>query len=73
MLAVEDNANGIKTIQEIRDFAFHLSKQQQLPIYAETTTEATLKMYLRYGFQHYATWEAIPSKLKVYFLKREPH
>ncbi len=55
MLGVEDRANGLNTIIEIRDFVFALSRKMQLPIYAETTVLKMLTLimllYFRCGNQ----------------------
>lgn len=71
MLGVEDHTYGLNTIIEIRDFVFKLSKDRQLPIYAETTMQKTLALYIRYGFQVYDEWDTGKDGVKVYFIRRD--
>lgn len=71
MLAVKDHTYGLETIKEIRDFVFAYSKQEELPIYAETTMKSTLNLYLRYGFEIYDTWETGVDGIVVYFIWRD--
>lgn len=71
MLAVKDHTYGLETIKEIRDFVFAYSKQEKLPIYAETTMKSTLNLYLRYGFEIYDAWETGVDGIVVYFIWRD--
>lgn len=69
MLAVEDQKYGLETIKSIRDFAFKLSRDRKLSIYAETSTEKTLQLYLRYGFEVYDTL-VLNDGVKLHFIVR---
>jgi hypothetical protein len=71
MLGVEDHANGLNTIIEIRDFVYGLSRKTQLPIYAETTVLKMLTLYKRYGFKVYDQWETGDEGITVYFIYRD--
>jgi hypothetical protein len=70
MIAVNENKFGLETIIELRDFAYHLSRQKKLPIYAETTSLRNKNLYLRYGFEVYHTWVVAKQKLTIWFLRR---
>jgi hypothetical protein len=69
MLAVEDQQYGLETIKSIRDFVFQLSKDRKLSIFAETSTEKTLQLYLRYGFKVYNTMQ-FKDGVTLYFIFR---
>jgi hypothetical protein len=71
MLGVEDHANGLNTIIEIRDFVYAYSRKMQLPIYAETTVLKMLTLYKRYGFKVYDQWETGDEGITVYFIYRD--
>ena len=71
MLGVIDHSNGLQTIKEIRDFIFQYARHEKLPIYAETTLQSTLNLYLRYGFEIYDTWQSEEQGITVYFIRRD--
>lgn len=73
MLGAVKNEHGLQTIKEIKNFAFNLSKQMKLPIYAETTLPQMVKIYARYGFRKYDEWDTGKNGLKIYFISRDWH
>ena len=72
ILAVKDNTFGLRTIIEIRDFTFGLSKSMGVPIIAETRLKRNRIMYERYGFKCYKTWQPKSEENPVWFLIRNP-
>ncbi|GLR19882.1 hypothetical protein GCM10007940_44980 [Portibacter lacus] len=73
MLGVEDNTFGLRTIIEIRDYAYGLADSLRLPIIAETRLEKNRKVYMRYGFRIYNTWKPKSEANEVSFLIRDPN
>lgn len=72
VLAADPDVKGYQDMAEIRDDTFAMSKNQNLPIYAETTVERNVIMYKRYGFEEYDTWHVPGKDVIVHFMKREP-
>ena len=72
MLGIEDNSFGLRTIIEIRDFAYAMSEALNVPIIAETRLEQNRKVYERYGFKCYDTWKSKSETNEVSFLMRDP-
>lgn len=61
----------IQTAYEMKDKFFAISKDLQLPIYAETRIRRINLAYQRYGFKLFNEWDH-PSGDKMYFLKYTP-
>jgi hypothetical protein len=72
MLAVEDNTYGMRTVIEIRDYCYAMSASLNIPIFAETRIARNKKVYERYGFRCYDTWEPKSEENEVWFLIRKP-
>lgn len=56
---------------DMKDQFFEISKETQLPIYAETRIRRISLAYQRYGFKLFNEWDH-PSGDKMYFLKYTP-
>lgn len=72
LLVVEEQRNGMSTILELRDELFRLSAIMQLPVYAQTASERTKRLFEGFGFTAYGR-VPIPKKDEyIYFLKKQP-
>jgi hypothetical protein len=71
LLGFDNEVRDIQRILEIRDFCFTYSKEEKLPIVAETTSQSALKMYMRYGFKVYDTWTPNPDEPTLHFIARD--
>lgn len=71
LLGFDNEVRDIQRILEIRDFCFAYSKEEKLPIIAETTSQSALKMYMRYGFKVYDTWVPNPGEPTLHFIARD--
>lgn len=60
-----------KTAYEMKNKFYAISKELQLPIYAESRVRRISLAYRRYGFKLFHTWDH-PSGDKMYFLKYTP-
>jgi hypothetical protein len=60
-----------KIAYDMKDQFFAISKELQLPIYAETRIKRISLAYRRYGFEQFNEWDH-PSGGKMYFLKYTP-
>lgn len=72
VLAADPDVKGFQDMAEIRDETFAMSKELNLPIYAETTVDRNVIMYKRYGFEEYDTWEVPGKDVTVHFMRRFP-
>jgi len=61
----------IQTAYQMKDHFFEISKDLQLPIYAETRIRRISLAYQRYGFKLFHEWDH-PSGDKMHFLKYIP-
>jgi hypothetical protein len=73
VLAADPDVKGYQDMAEIRDETFEMSKNLNLPIYAETTVERNINMYKRYGFEEYNTWHVPNKDVTIHFMKRDPN
>lgn len=62
--------NGNQSVLEAKSFMFEMSRQLQLPIYAETCLRKNKNIYLRYGFKPYTEWNIPNSSTVLWFLKK---
>lgn len=69
MLAVEDQSHGLTPLIEIKEFVFQRSREDQMDLLAETISQRTLSMYLRYGFEIYNTLN-VANGSTIYFIRR---
>jgi hypothetical protein len=69
MLAVDPDSKGTATIIEIRDAVFEESFRRKRDIIAETISERTLSMYIRYGFEIYDQFTD-KNGIVIYFIYR---
>ena len=72
ILAVEGDRSGLRTVFELRDFTYGLSKSMGVPIIAETRLIRNRNLYERYGFKCYNTWQPKSEENPVWFLIRHP-
>ena len=71
LLGFDNSVKDLQRMIQIKDFCFGLSRQQQLPIAAETSSQGALKMYLRYGFRIYNEWKPGEDKPTLFFIIRD--
>ena len=57
---------------ELKDDIFRIADEKQLPIYLETSVEKNMRVYSRYGFELYHTWNVEDRGIKLYFMRRMP-
>jgi ribosomal protein S18 acetylase RimI-like enzyme len=65
-LAVEQEGRGRGAGLELSRHMFELSRKENIPIYAETSDERTSRIYQRFGFTLYHTFEQY--QVKIYQL-----
>lgn len=68
----QPGTEGLASIADLKDGLFQLSRQENLPLYMETTVQKMLPVYTRYGFKVLQEWQHPKHSLKVWFLKRDP-
>ena len=73
MFGVDGLQRGIAAVVEMKDFVIRLSRELNLPIVAETTSEQLLVLFARYGFQVYDKWDVPEQQLTMWFIIREPN
>ncbi len=73
MFGVKPDARGNGAARELKNLIMEESRNQQLPIYLETTVEKNRRVYERYGFQLYHTWHVEKRNVTIWFMKKEPH
>lgn len=72
MYAVDPQSRDGLAAREMKDFAFQMAKEKQLPILAETSVPQNKKVYERFGFQTYHQWEDTKSDMVTWFMHRLP-
>ena len=70
MLAVKNNTNGMNTVMELKNGLYGMSKEQNLPIYAETSIRKNKTAYERFGFKTYNRFQMKGADFIIWFLKR---
>ncbi len=66
-LAQHENENSIKGLVEVKHFIQQLKKDNDLPVYIETTEERLLSLYKRAGFKFYHCEHLSKNNIKVWF------
>lgn len=69
---VNNLGKGGPSANELKDAVFQESEDKQLPIYLETSVAKNKRVYERYGFQVYHTWNNEKEGITLWFMKREP-
>lgn len=69
---VANEALGSNDARILMKFIFTLSKEQELPIYLETSIKRNSIIYKRYGFETYDLFETGQNNLSMWYMKR-PH
>ena len=69
-LGVEKGGN--KAVFEIKDQIFQWSEEKKLPILLETSVIRNRKVYERYGFEVYHTWDDSGNGNTLWFMRRMP-
>ena len=69
-LGVEKGGN--KAVFEIKDQIFQWSEKKKLPILLETSVIRNKKVYERYGFEVYHTWDDSGNGNALWFMRRMP-
>jgi ribosomal protein S18 acetylase RimI-like enzyme len=67
---VRNKGRGQGGAQELKAAIFEESTQKKLPILVETSVNKNKKVYERFGFQVYHTWENKAENLTLWFMKR---
>lgn len=70
-IAKDARGSHTRTASEMKDEFFRISKETQLPLFAETQMRRNCVVYQRYGFEVFHTWER-PDGETTYFLKYTP-
>ena len=63
---------GREAAFDLKDGIMNISREQQLPVYVETTVERNVLVYQRYGFKTYFINDNREEGLKMWFMKFEP-
>lgn len=71
IMAVHPEEKSTQTIIQMRDFLFEQSKQQQLPIYIQTSLRRNKILFERYGFECYDTVVNTSANYTLWLLKRD--
>lgn len=64
--------SGGNAAKELKDHVFKISEESKLPIYVETTIDKNKRVYERYGFKTFHTWNVQGKNINLYFLRRDP-
>ncbi len=71
-LGANNKAKGNGAAADLKNYIFDISKSENLAIYLETSVLKNTRVYKRYGFETYNTWEDKKTGSKIWFMKREP-
>ncbi|WP_299763508.1 hypothetical protein [uncultured Dokdonia sp.] len=71
IMAVHPEEKRTQTIIQMRDFLFEQSKQQQLPIYIQTSLRRNKILFERYGFECFDTVVNTSANYTLWLLKRD--
>ncbi len=67
---VSNKARGSRAAYELRDEIFKLSSQLKLPLYMETSVPQNQKVYERFGFETYHTWNQPGNGEPLWFMRK---
>ena len=67
---VEKDGRGKGAAIELKDVIFKEAEKTKLPIYLETSVEKNKRIYERYGFEVYHTWEDKDQDYPLWFMRR---
>jgi len=67
---VSDEGKGKGAAYELKEAIFNEAKKQNLAIYLETSVEQNMRVYQRYGFEVYHTWENKEENITIWFMRR---
>jgi hypothetical protein len=70
MLAVSKSSRSMAAAIDLRDGIYALSKELNLPLYAETSLEQNKKVFERYGFHQYQVFQPQKAGFTLWFLKK---
>lgn len=73
MVAVDPNSKGIEPMKEMTYWSIDKSKELNIPILAETSVEQNRRVYERYGYKVYHTWNVPDKDFNFYFMVRYPN
>ena len=69
-LGVDPSFKERKAVYEIKEGIFELAHKEELPILLETSVERNMRIYERYGFKVYHTWQQSDT-YTLWFMIRE--
>lgn len=65
------DARGKGAAKELKDVLFQESENKQLPIYLETSVLKNKKVYERFGFEAYHSWQMNGEGPVIWFMRRD--
>ncbi|MEP2023531.1 MAG: GNAT family N-acetyltransferase [Reichenbachiella sp.] len=66
---VSDEGKGQGAAHELQKAIFEEAKKENLPIYLETSIAKNKRVYERYGFEVYHTWNYISEGITLWFMR----
>lgn len=68
---VSNKGKGRGAAHELKEVVFSEAKRQNLPIYLETSIAQNKRVYERYGFEVYHTWDYKSEGITLWFMRNQ--
>lgn len=70
-LGVKKNGRNKGAVVELKEAIYNEATKLKLPIYLETSEQKNQRVYQRYGFQNYHTWDNKEEGIKIWCMRNQ--